>query len=91
MATTYLFYIGQNNATRKLETRKIERVFNAYVDGYTLQKARGYWKGESEKNAIVSVIGLSKAKALRIAKELKRELKQQSVLIEKRHAEINFI
>ena len=88
---TYIFYIGQNNKTRELETRKIERVFNAYVDGYTLQKARGYWKSSAEKTAIVYVTGISKPLAVKIALELKHKLEQQSILLETRPAQIEFI
>jgi len=87
----FIYYVGENNNTKQLETDKIKAVLNKAIDGYTLSRAVGFWKGTEEKTAIIKIVGINKNKAEQIAKDLKRELQQNSVLLETTFNQIKFI
>ena len=77
-------YIGANNKTGRVEISKIKKAFNKEIEGYTLYKAEGYWQGEKEKNAIVELLTEKPEEILKfkeITKNLKKELKQNAILL----------
>jgi len=77
------FYIGSNNKTKVLEVEKIEDIIGKYFDGFTVFEVVGYWKGNKERTLKVEVITEEGATVItRIAKELKKELDQESILVE---------
>lgn len=77
------FYIGSNNATKELETEKIEGIVSAHFDGFTASEVVGYWKGTKERTLKVEVVTEESDVLLaRIGKELKTKLEQESVLLE---------
>lgn len=71
-------YVGSNNTTKELEIEKIEDVLNRWQEGYTIIPCSGYWKGQKENTAIIEIYGNYNAG---IIPELKRELKQDSLLV----------
>lgn len=72
-------YIGSNNLTKELELDKIEEVVNKYHYGYTIILASGYWKTKKENTAIIEICDELVTEDL--LTELKRELKQDSLLV----------
>lgn len=77
------FYIGSNNSSGLLETEKIETIISKYFDGFTEIETAGFWKGLKEKTLIVEVISEKTGSELvKIAKELKIALVQDSILLE---------
>lgn len=77
------FYVGSNNATGMLEVEKIEAVVSSHFDGFTAFEVIGYWKGKKEKTMKVEVVtDETDAKIIKVAKELKNALEQESVLVE---------
>lgn len=86
------FYIGSNNDTNELETDKIENIFSNYFDGFTAYEVIGYWQRAKEKTLKVEVVtDESNATLARVAKELKRELKQDAILLEIINSNVAFI
>lgn len=72
-------YCGSNNETGILELDKIKDVLGRWItEGYTLIQAEGYWQGKSENTAIIEIYGNYN---LGIIPELKRVLKQDSILV----------
>lgn len=77
------YYIGSNNVTHELEEEKILSIVGKYFDGFTAFEVVGYWKGSQEKTLKVEVItDESHAKLVKVGKELKEALTQESVLLE---------
>lgn len=77
------FYVGSNNETGKLEAEKIESIVSKYFDGFTEIETAGFWKGLKEKTLIIEVISeKSDSELVKIAKELKISLNQESILLE---------
>ena len=72
-------YVGSNNETGILELVIIHKVLQSLgICGYTLTQGAGYWQGKSENTAIIEILGDYNTG---IIPELKRELKQDSILV----------
>jgi len=77
------YYIGSNNKTHKLEEKKILGIVGKYFEGFTAFEVVGYWRGSQEKTLKVEIItDESHAKLVRVGRELKDQLEQESVLLE---------
>lgn len=77
------YYIGSNNETHSLETEKILSVVGAHFEGFTAFEVVGYWKGAQEKTLKIEVITEeADSRLVKIGKELKEKLEQESVLLE---------
>lgn len=77
------YYIGSNNATHDLEEEKILAIVSRYFDGFTAFEVVGYWKGKGERTLKVEVItDEPHTKLVRVGRELKERLEQESVLLE---------
>ena len=86
------FYVGANNATKELEQSKIEAVLNKHYEGYTAYEVVGYWRGERGNTLLVEVISdEADTVHVKIAKELKKECQQQSVLVEITEVNATFV
>lgn len=79
----FRLYIGSNNTTKKLETEKAKTVINRFFEGYTITKANGLWKGETEKSLVVDIETNNKMAIKLLAKRLCLELQQQVVGVAK--------
>jgi hypothetical protein len=80
-------YIGSDNNSRKIQDsylNKIKKWANkTFPDGYTLVKGEGYYNGASEDSVLLHAF-LNYDPALKHHLErLKRELKQQAILVVK--------
>ena len=71
--------IGSNNKTRKLEKSKAYRVIGEYTDGFSCHEITGYWRGKKEKSLVVELENISATKVNKLARELKKILKQEAV------------
>lgn len=70
-----------------LELDKIKNILALGQCGYTLTQGFGYWKGNTEHTAIIEIYGDYN---LGIIQDLKRELKQDSILVAESITEVNF-
>jgi len=59
---------------------------SASVDAYTLIPCEGSWKGVREKSLIIELDGISRFRAICIARRIKDANKQEAVLIQEIHA-----
>lgn len=75
----FRLYIGSNNTTKKLEVEKAKRVINRFFEGYTISRANGLWKGQTEKTLIVDIETNKKTAVKLLAKRLCKDLDQQAV------------
>jgi hypothetical protein len=80
-------YIGSNNETKELEYDKIRKILATAQQGYTILEAVGVWNGLEEHTAIVEIYGNYN---LAIIGELKRELKQDSILVTRQYVDVSF-
>ena len=79
----FRLYIGSNNTTGKLETKRAIGIVSRSFDGFTVSSGSGYWQGKAEKSLIVE-IETDKAELLNdTARNLCRELQQQAVGVAK--------
>jgi len=77
------YYIGANNSTHALELEKIETTIAGHFDGFTAFEVVGYWKGSRERTLKVEVVTeKSDSDLVKIARELRVKLEQESVLLE---------
>lgn len=64
----------------------ITKLANKYYEGYTLMQVSGYWQGKPEKSLLLEVVAkqseLEIDKFEHLAKQIKKENKQDAVLIE---------
>lgn len=90
----YYIYIGSNNETHKLESAEAIETISKYFDGFTAYEVIGYWKGSQEKTLkieIVSDAGSDDTRIIRMIKELKTQLKQDAIMLEKINSNTAFI
>lgn len=80
-------YIGSNNETKELELDKIISYLNTQLEGYTIIETLGFWKGKEEKSCIVEIYGNYN---LAIVGELKKILKQNSIIVATQFIEVAF-
>ena len=83
-------YIGANNETKELELNKIKEILHltGQLDGYTLYHAQCYWKGSTEFCAVIEIYGSYNISLIDI---LKRQLKQESIMVVKDYKVVEFI
>lgn len=82
----YSFFIGANNITHEVEHSKINEILNGIFKNFTVTNAEGHYNGIKENSCIVSIISDSnKELFIDAAQLLKRELKQECVLLTMRN------
>lgn len=94
MMQKYYIYIGSNNETHKLESAEAIETISKYFDGFTAYEVIGYWKGTQEKTLKVEIVadqGQGDARIIKMIKELKAQLKQDAILLEKIQSNTAFI
>jgi len=88
----YRFFIGSDNQTKRLNKKVImATALQFYPNGFTYYETSGVWNGGSEKTAIVEVLSKNKSKTLKLARELKKLLHQDAILLQEVKTEANFI
>jgi hypothetical protein len=75
---TYQIYVGSNNQTKQLELFLIEQILADRHVGFTLEQATGYWKGEKEATAVITIADTSKS-VMQTIRELKIKLNQDAI------------
>jgi len=88
-------YIGSDNDSRKIHDSYLDKVRKwaneTFPDGYTLVKGEGYYNGVSEDSILLYAF-LNYDVALKDPLErLKRELRQESILVVKSQAEYEVV
>ena len=80
----YRLLIGANNKTKKVEKNKINaRALEYFPDGFTMYNARGAWLGGAEASVVLEVLTNKPARVRKLAAILKKELKQDAILMQK--------
>lgn len=93
----YILSIGANNDTKELEIENIKYIVDKFCDkyetGFTLVESIGYWAGNIEKSCIVSIIKNKSIidDVITLCNELKRQLQQDSVMLEVSMIDVEFI
>ena len=86
------YYIGSNNETHTLEMGKIEKTIAQHFAGFTAFEVVGYWKGSKERTLKVEVITEKRdSELVKIGRELREKLQQESVLLEIMESNAAFI
>lgn len=80
-------YVGSNNDTKVLEIDKIIAILGNFQAGYTLYKAQGSYGNISEDTCVIEIYSNYNTG---IIPELKRELKQDSILVAEFISEAKF-
>jgi hypothetical protein len=75
----YRLYIGSNNKTKKLESKKAIRLVSKEYKGFTSFKGLGYWNGRSEKTLIIEIEAQEKRGVLSLCKRLAKDLEQEAI------------
>lgn len=75
----FRLYIGSNNNTHKLESKKAIKIVSKHFEGLTAIPVNGYWQGKAEKSLIIEVETENKTEVLKTANELKTELHQMAI------------
>jgi hypothetical protein len=80
-------FIGSDNNTRKIGKNYLERIRKwadkVFPNGYTLLRSKGFYNGVSEDSVIISVLSDKDLALEQDIKQLRNELKQDSVLLAK--------
>jgi len=79
----YKIYVGSNNETKKLESKRAIQIASKYFEGFTCQTANGFWKGMAEKTLIIEIETDDKKKVIELAEELKEALYQEAIAVAK--------
>lgn len=61
----------------------VEEIASRHFDGFTLNTARGFWKGQDEPTAVIEIATDNAAAVRAFAEDLKATNRQESVLIER--------
>ena len=75
----YKYYIGANNATKKVEEKKAIGIVSKFFKGFTVSKTVGYWQGESEKSMTIEIESDDLVQIMATGQELCKELAQYSI------------
>ena len=75
----FRLYVGSNNATHKLESKKAINVVSKSFQGFTTSTASGYWQGKAEKSLVIEIETEDSELIKSVSKELCKELSQDAV------------
>ena len=87
----YIFVVGSNNETKKLELEKIQDLFNSMFDGFSISFNVGFWKRTKEQSCNIAVLTTIKEEKIKyFLAMLKADLEQESILIYKEEVKACF-
>lgn len=66
-------YVGADNHTHEIDLDRVAKIASRDVEGFTITPARGYWHGQPEPSAVITVEA-DAAHIARLADDLKTEL-----------------
>jgi len=88
-------YIGSDNDSRKIYDNYLNKIKNwaneIFPEGYTLIKGEGYYNGSSEDSILLHAFLDYDPVLKRQLEKLKRELKQESILLVKSTVDLEVI
>lgn len=87
----YTLYIGSNNETGVLEKEKAIEIISQYFDSFSCYEIDGYWKGKAENTLKVEIVTENSPNDTSMIDDLKRALKQESILMIEQLIKSNFI
>ena len=94
----YTLHIGLNKNTRgKWSKRKaskiIAKITSEYFSGFTMQEAIGFWQGKKENTIILTIVHECSVAFLigYIIQTLKKQLKQDSIMLTTEQQAITFM
>jgi hypothetical protein len=68
--------------TERKNVKGIKKILSELVEGYTMYKATGAWKGVEEGSLVIELEGISHPTALLVASSIKAHNRQESVLLQ---------
>jgi hypothetical protein len=74
-------FVGSNNVTGEVEQEKLEKILSRHVDGYTIIRSSGVWKGTRENSVMVEIS--EDIDVIALIGEIKRGLEQEAVAYRK--------
>jgi len=78
-------YIGSDNDSRKICKSYLKKVRewanSVFPDGYTLVRGEGIYKGISEESVLINALSNYDVVLRRKLEKLKRELRQEAILV----------
>lgn len=87
-----MYYVGADNDTHALEVDKITGIVAASFDGFTAFEVVGYWKGMRERTLKIEVVTeKADSELVKIARELRIALNQESVMLEIVESNVAFV
>jgi hypothetical protein len=87
-----IYFIGHNNDTKELESDKACAIISRYFEGFTAFEVVGYWHGARERTLKVEVVTDEPSPVLvRVAKELRKELDQEAIMLEVVESNVAFV
>ena len=88
-------YIGSDNDSRRIYKDYLKKVRRwadaAFPEGYTLLRGEGYYNGIREDSLIINVLSNYDSYVRGRLKKLKRELKQEAILVVKSSVDFEII
>ena len=88
-------YIGSDNDSRKIHENYLDKIRKwadaTFPDGYTLVRGKGYYNGSSEDSILLHAFLNYDLDLTRSLKKLKRELKQDAILLVKSTVDLEII
>lgn len=79
----YTLYIGSDNETKIISLKFALDIISEYFNGFTYSQVKGYWNAEQEDTLKVEIATQEpKEKILALCAELKKHLKQESIMID---------
>jgi len=78
------YYIGSNNQTHIIETDKALSIISAEYEGMSVSELVGYWKGQSEKTMLVSIVceTVDYTQVKKVCALLNTALNQDAIMVE---------
>ncbi len=70
--------------TENKNQKAIEKIVSKAFEGFTIYKAKGFWRLQAEKSLIIEITtpGIDREIVNKIAKDIKKANKQESVLVQ---------
>jgi len=88
-------YIGSDNGSRKIHKNYLKKVSDwanaTFPDGYTLFRGQGCYRGISEDSVLLHILSDYDAPLRDRLQMLKRELKQESILVVKSAVDVEVV
>jgi len=95
MPYQYEIYIGSDNETKKnsdlYRGKIIEWANSVFPEGYTIFEIDGYYNGFMEESLLMSVLSEGEIEVKDHIDQLKRELRQDKILLTKHYVEVRKI